>query len=306
MEKILPHLWLIIAGYLLRRLPPCPKDTALALNFYVIYIALPALIFEQVSKIQFSAQLLFPIMLPWLVVIFSATLVWGLSFLFRFDRQTTGALLLLTPLGNTAFLGIPMVEQFFGSKGVPFAVIYDQFGSFLALTTYGTLILSIYAPDHKPKLKNVLYKIVSFPPFIALILALSLKNVSYPDWLNTLFNITAASLVPVVLVAIGLQLKLKIPKNDLLPFVMGLGIRLIITPTIFILGCHFLGFKGLPVQVALLEAAMPPMVVAGSLATIANLRPSLASSLVGLGIIFSFLTLPMIFKMITTLIPAYY
>ncbi|AEH44483.1 Auxin Efflux Carrier [Thermodesulfatator indicus DSM 15286] len=304
MEKVIPFLLILIAGFSLKRLSDFPKDTALALNLYVIYIALPALIFVQVPKIQFSTHLLVPVILPWLVVLVSATLVLVLSFLFRFDRETTGALLLLTPLGNTAFLGIPMVEQFFGSQGIPFAVLYDQLGSFLALTTYGTLILSLYAPGHRPTLKDAVRKVISFPPFIALILALIFKDLGYPLWLDSFFKITAASLVPVVLVSIGFQLEIKMPVNDLLPFATGLIIRLLITPIIFILSCHFLGFKGLPVQVALLEAAMPPMVVAGAMAAIAGLRPNLASSLVGLGIIFSFLTLPIIYKLIVILIPA--
>ena len=298
MEQVLPFLILLAAGQVMRRIPGFPVDTDRSLNLYVIYVALPALVLLQVPKLVLSSELLVPLLMPWLVVLVSGSLVLVVCRVFGWSREITGALLLMVPLGNTSFLGIPMVEMFFGISEVKYAILYDQFGSFLALSTYGTFILALYGGGEKPSLGKTLRKIVFFPPFIALIVALMLRPVSIPVWLVSMLEMTARSLVPVVLVAIGFQMRLRMPTSELLPFAAGLTIRLLIIPVIFILACRVFGLTGPAIQVSLFETAMPSMVTAGALASIAGLEPRLTSALVGYGILVSFVTLPFIFHLI--------
>lgn len=298
MEQTLPFLILLAAGQIMRRLPGFPADIDRGLNLYVIYVALPALILVQVPRLILTRDLLVPVLMPWAVVLFAGLLVWGVCSLARWPREITGALLLLVPLGNTSFLGIPMVEQFFGAGSIPYAILYDQFGSFLALSTYGTVILALYGSGAKPSAGQVLKRIIFFPPFLALAAALTLHGTVLPDWLLPLLEMTARSLVPVVLVAIGLQIQLRMPKAEVLPFVTGLSIRLLVTPLVFAGICLLTGLSGPAVQISLFETAMPPMVTAGALASIAGLKPRLSSALVGFGIIASFLTLPLIHHLI--------
>ncbi len=297
MEQPLSLLLLLAAGYLLRFLPVFPAETDRSLNLYVIYIALPALILRQVPGLHFSRAMLTPVLMPWLVVLCSGLLVLLLCRAMRWPRETTGALLLVVPLGNTSFLGIPMVEQFFGSSAVSWAILYDQFGSFLALSTYGTLILAIYGGSTITP-AGILRRVLLFPPFIALLAATFLPIQTYLQPLDRVLALAAGSLVPVVLVAIGFQMRLLLPGADLMPFAAGLLIRLLLIPILFLALCRLLGLEGIPVQVSLFETAMPPMVTAGALASIAGLKPRLTSAMVGLGILFSFLTLPLVHRLI--------
>lgn len=299
MEQTLPFLILLAAGQVMRRIPGFPVDTDRSLNLYVIYVALPALILVQVPKLVLNRELLAPLLMPWLVVLVSGSLVWLLCRVLGWSREITGALLLMVPLGNTSFLGIPMVEMFFGSPGVKYAILYDQFGSFLALSTYGTLILALYGGGERVSWARTVRKIVLFPPFIALIAALALRPVAFPGWLVSMLELTARSLVPVVLVAIGFQMRLRMPVSELFPFSVGLATRLVVTPLIFIVACRLAGLTGPAIQVSLLETAMPSMVTAGALASIAGLQPRLTSALVGYGILASFITLPLMFRLIT-------
>jgi predicted permease len=204
----------------------------------------------------------------------------------------------MVPLGNTSFLGIPMVEMFFGLPGIKYAILYDQFGSFLALSTYGTFILALYGGGDKPSASEVLKKIVLFPPFIALVIALLLRPVTFPVWLESMLSMTAKSLVPVVLVAIGFAMRLRMPTQELLPFATGMTLRLIAVPLFFIAACKIMGLTGPAIRVSLFETAMPSMVTAGALASIAGLKPRLTSALVGYGILASFATLPIIYSLL--------
>lgn len=298
MEQTLPFLILLAAGQLMRRIPGFPEDTDKSLNLYVIYVALPALVLVQVPKLAISSELFAPLLMPWIVVVVAASLVLLLSRVLGWSREITGALLLMVPLGNTSFLGIPMVEMFFGPGGMKYAILYDQFGSFLALSTYGTFILALYGGGEKPTFAKTVRKVFLFPPFIALVVALCLRSVIFPYWLENMLAMTAKSLVPVVLVAIGFAMRLRMPSSEWLPFGTGLLMRLLIVPLLFILACKALNLTGPAIRVSLFETAMPPMVTAGALASIAGLRPRLTSALVGYGILGSFITLPFIFSLL--------
>ncbi|BCO07763.1 membrane protein [Desulfolithobacter dissulfuricans] len=296
MEQTLPFLILLLAGQGCRWLAVFPADTDRSLNLYVIYLALPALILDRVPGLDFSTSVLVPVLMPWLVVFCSAGLVYALAKLLHWDRETTGALLLMVPLGNTSFLGIPMVEQYFGGGAVRYALLYDQFGSFLALSTYGTVILALYGTGEKQTLASVLKKILLFPPFMALMVALFLPVGAVPGWVDRLLETTASSLVPVVLVAIGFQVQILLPRRELIPFGAGLLLRLLVVPLLFLYLCRLLGLSGTAVRVAIFETGMPPMVTAGAMASIAGLKPRLTSAMVGLGILIAFGTLPLIYS----------
>jgi malate permease and related proteins len=298
MENIILTLSLLILGMGLRRLPYFPKETGQVLNLFAITLSLPALILLKVPHLNFSSDVLVPLIMPWAMLVISALTIMMLGKFLRWQKDIIGVLLLLIPLGNTSFFGIPMVEAFFGENGIPYALLYDQLGSFLAMATYGTMVLALYGSGGKPTLTEVLLRIGSFPPFIALIFALACRSLTFPPVLVTMLNALAATLVPVVMVAVGFQLTLRLSKEVIQPLIAGLIIKLAAAPLIALFFCRLLGLSSLAAQVAIFEAGMPPMVSAGALAIMAGLSPKLAAALIGLGIIFSFLTLPLLFRLL--------
>ncbi len=287
----------LLIGIFVRRLPQFPKETGNVLNLFVIYVSLPALVLLKIPELTFSENILIPVVMPWFMLVTSAGIVLLLSKILKFKREITGTLLLMVPLGNTSFLGIPMVKAFFNEQAVSYAILYDQLGSFLALATYGSLIIAIYGHSIKPPtVKSVAKKVATFPPFIILILALLLRPFQYPAVLTEILNSLTATLVPVVMVAVGYQLTLRLEKKIALPLCLGLTLKLIVAPAIALTACKILDLKGQGAQVSIFEAGMPPMVSAGALAILAKLSPPLTAAMVGLGIILSFLTLPIIFQ----------
>ncbi len=283
------------AGMILQRRRDIPASTAQALNLYVIYMALPALVLAQMPKLTFSFDLLVPIILPWFLLAVGAVLVLSGQRLFGWSREVTGCLLLCVPLGNTSFLGIPMVTAFFGPEMVPYAVIYDQLGSFIALSTYGSLVLASYEEGSAPQVGKIITKIATFPPFLALVLAFVIRGYAYPPALAAALERIGASLVPVVMVAVGLQLKVRLPGPYVVPFGYGLVVKLLVAPLVALLGCKMFGLNSDAARIAIFEAGMPPMVTAGALALAAGLAPELAAALVGWGIVISFATLTGLF-----------
>jgi len=288
----------LLIGVGLRRLPAFPRESAAVLNNYVIYVPLPALVLLRIPGLAFSPELLTPALMPWAMLLVSACGVLAASRLLRWERGVTGSLLLLVPLGNTSFFGIPMVKAFFGDGGVPYAVIYDQLGSFPSLAIYGSLIVAIYGSGERPTARGVAVRIATFPPFLALVLALALRGVTFPAAVSDLLATLAATLVPVVMIAVGLQLSLRIRREETAPLALGLAGKLVVAPALALLACRLLGLEGEAVRVAVFESGMPPMVSGGALAITAGLAPSLSAALVGLGILASFVTLPVLFRLL--------
>jgi hypothetical protein len=213
--------------------------------------------------------------------------------LFQWDKETLAALLLIAPLGNTSFLGIPLVEAFYGSDAVGYAVMYDQFGSFFALSIYGSVVLAMFSKDSKPvTFSTVLHKIVTFPPFISLVVALCLYNFSMPKVYYDVLTPIAKTLIPVVMIAVGFQLQLAVEFSKIRAFIVGLSVKMIVAPLLAFLIFLMLGLEGEIYRVTVFEAAMPPMISAGALAIMANLSPRLTAAMVAYGILFSFITLP--------------
>jgi len=298
-ENFILTITFLLIGMALKRIPDFSDETGTVLNLFVIYISLPALVILKIPELTFSKNLLVPALMPWGMLLFSCALILILSRILKWERATTGCLLLLIPLGNTSFLGIPMVKAFFGDQAIPYALLYDQLGSFLALATYGSLILALYGTgESNPTIESVAKKVISFPPFIALILAFILKAFPYPPIAVSLLKILASTLVPLVMIAVGFQLTLQLDRKMISQLCIGLSIKLVAAPVTALFLCKTVGLEGEAVQVSIFEAGMPPMVSAGALAILANLSPALTAALVGIGIVLSFATLPMLYQLL--------
>lgn len=300
MENFIITMTYLLLGVVLRRVPRFPENTGNVLSMFVIYVSLPALVLLKIPELAFSSELLVPALMPWVMLLLTSLVILFLARLLHWSRSITGSLLLLVPLGNTSFLGIPMVNAFFGGQAIAYAMIYDQLGSFLALATYGTVVIAVYGGDDagKPGWQDVVWKIITFPPFISLLLAVALRSLTYPPVVMTILNALSGTLVPVVMIAVGFQLTIRISREALGPLGFGLGLKLVAAPLAALAICRFFGLEGEAVNVSIFEAGMPPMVSAGALAILAGLSPALTAALVGLGIILSFLTLPALFYLL--------
>ena len=285
-------LSMIGLGALFARLRLLPEESAHALNLIALYICLPAAVLRHAPQLQLDASLLGLVAVPWLLLAVCVGLVLLLARLFQWSRGETAVLLLLLPLGNTSYLGFPLTEALLGADALPYAVVYDLFGSFLMLSSYGLWVLATYGGDRRPTLREMGGRIIRFPPFIALVLGFTVMPADPPAVVAELLDRLAALLLPLVTLAIGLGIRLSLPRRELGPLAIGLGIKLALLPTLVWLGLALLPLTGDAARVAVLETAMPPMITAAALAASHRLAPRLASAMIGYGILLSLATLP--------------
>lgn len=293
MSNLLLIITCLLLGLLFQRLKRFPEQAPAALNAYVIHVALPALVLSEIPRLVISAQILLPVVSAWLVMLFSALLTYAVARWQRWSDEVTGAMLLVVTLGNTGFLGLPLIQAHLGDAALPYAILYDNLGTFIALNTFGIWVAAFYAARAQtsgavmpPWWKSML----AFPPFLALLLAFALRPFEYPLWLQELLARLSSTLVPVVMLAVGLQWQLRLERHQLGPMVFGLLVMLLIAPAFAWLLMPVLGGGGLAAKVVVLEAAMPAMISAGVLAIAHNLAPRLVASLVGYSLLLSLLT----------------
>jgi len=288
----------VLLGMLFRRIKAFPADTAQTLNMFALYVSLPAVILLKVPQMSLSGETLVVALIPWVMLLLSAGLVLAAARLWHWSRPVTGVLLLVVPLGNTSFMGVPMIQAFFGAAGIPYLIVYDQIGTMLIFASYGSLILALYGRDGATDLVSITRRALLFPPTIALLAGLALRAWPYPVALTQVLEAIATTLTPLVMTAIGFQMTWRLRPTTLAPLGTGLAIKLLLAPLCALLLCRLLGLQGLAIDVAILEAGMPPMVTASALAVAAGMNAELAVALAGLGIIAAFATLPLLFWLV--------
>jgi predicted permease len=295
MENFVLIAVFVTVGMLFRRIEAFPPQTVQVLNMFALYISLPAVILLKVPQIQLSGEALVPILVAWGALFLSALLIVTAARIFTWPRPAVGVLLLVVPLGNTSFMGVPIITAFFGEAGLRHLIVYDQFGTMLIFATYGSLILALYGKEGSISLRSVARRILLFPPSVALVIGLALLPWHYPLLAERLLQATAATLTPLVMTAIGFQISFRLKPALHAPLFFGLGLKLILAPVVALCICRLLGTRGLAVDVAILEAGMPPMVTAGALAVVAGMDAELSAALVGLGLVLAFATLPLMY-----------
>ena len=297
MDNLILLGFCFLLGVTLRASGRLPDSAPATLNGFIINISLPALTLHHVHAIQPAPGLAWSVAMPWLVFAFGAAFFWTLGRVLRLPQQTCGGLMLYGSLGNTSFVGLPMIEAFYGAGYLGTGLLIDQLGSYLVLSTVGLVIACLYAgADNGARFdwRVALAKCLRFPPLVAMLAALLLAPFDYPEPVDNLLVRLGGTLAPLALVSVGFQLRLRQLEGLWLPLGLGLGFKLLLAPlAIWALYGGLFGHHGPHFQVTVFEAAMAPMIGASIVAMEHKLNPPLATLMIGIGIPLSFLTLPL-------------
>jgi malate permease and related proteins len=223
-----------------------------------------------------------------------ATTIWVIGERLGLRRPTTGALILTTGLANTSFMGVPMIEAFYGRSYMGIGLLIDQLGTYLVLSTLG-LAVACLCSQGTASAGDIARRVATFPPLIALVVAVALAagHIAYPPVVTTLLERLAATLAPLALVSVGLQLRLSALKGYLSELSLGLGVKLVAAPLLFVLLYVWLiGVSGDLTRVTIFEAAMGPQIGGAIVATQYGLDPPLVTLMVGIGTLAAFISLP--------------
>lgn len=293
MSSIILLFLCLFIGIGIQRIDNFPKNTAIVLNQYILYVALPAMALYYLPKIQLTWDLLLPASVAWISFGLSFLLFNYLGKINNWSKKLTGCLIITSGLGNTSFVGIPIIQALYGDEGLNTLIVVDLPGTFVVLSTVGVLVATMYS-NQKGTGESIVKKMFSFPPLLAFLVGLLMIifRIDFIEPLSTTFKQLSDTVSPVALISVGYQLKFKTYGKHFKFLLLGLTFQLLLLPLV-ILGLFYflLGKTDLATKVCVIEAGMAPMITGAILASTYGLKPELSNMMVGYGIPISFITI---------------
>lgn len=280
-------------GIFLQKVKRFPTNWFKSINKFVIYICLPSLALYYIPKVVWNNHLFYPIAVAWITFIGSYLFFSFLGNRFGWSKKLTGCLILTAGLGNTSFLGFPIIQALYGDEGLKTAILVDQPGTFVALSTLGILVATLYSSG-SPNGFQIAKKILFFPPFLTFLFACFMKFFGFDFHANFQFFLKGIGslMTPLAMLSVGLQLQFDRKSKHWGFLGLGLLYKLILLPAfIYVLYVFVLNQHSKIIPVAIMESAMAPMITASILASSHGLKPRLSSMMIGFGIPLSFITL---------------
>ena len=267
MDNLLLLGFCFLLGCSLRASGRLPDNAPATLNAFIINVSLPALTLHYVHAMHIDTALIWPVVMPWIVFALGAAFFWAAGRAFKLPRATCGGLMLYGSLGNTSFVGLPMIEAFYGAGYLATGLLIDQFGSYLALSTVGILVAGLYSSGSSGfDLHGTFRRCVRFPPLVAIVAAILLIPFDYPPELDNLLVRLGGTLAPLALISVGFQMRLRHLEGLWLPLGIGLGFKMLLAPmAVWALYGGVFRHAGPAFQVTFFEAAMAPMIGTGTM-----------------------------------------
>jgi len=263
------------------------------LNAVVIYMSLPALAVLYAHSLPLSFELLVPASMAWIVFGMGCVFFHLMGKIFGLDNKTVACLCICGGLGNTSFVGLPMIEALFGTEYLGVGMLCDMAGTFMVLAIPG-IMLAAKASGQSVEGRALALKVLLFPPFLAIVLGFALQPIPYPVWFESALTRLGGTLAPLALISVGMALRFKDIKHHVRELGLGLCYKMFMAPALMLLlYVEILDLTDMTAKVTVFEAAMGPMITGGIIAMTYGLRPRLAASLLGVGIPLSFVTLPL-------------
>jgi malate permease and related proteins len=286
LEKLILILLCLLSGYLLRHLKIVKADAYKFLNVLLINFFMPAIILLQITTLKFEYKFIFPIIVAWIIfavafVFFKIIGKWQ-----KIDPKSIATLIITAGISSTSFLGFPIFEMLYGNEGLQIAILMSQLGSFLIGITFGVAIASYYSST-TPTIKDIVFNIFKFPPFIAFIVAIFLNvfGIQFTNTINYILTKLSSPYLVLALLSAGMQITLSLKEGNLNLLGLGLLYKLILAPIlIFILYKFAFIQSNFVVTISVMGAAIGSMNTAAIIADKFNLNSKLASQMVAISI----------------------
>lgn len=283
----------IVLGYLIARLSGKGQLVNKHLNFILINILVPILIFYVLltsapsSVLEIPAYLLIAVIIHLLgPVLISLRLRKS-----EIRTQTRGSLYICSTFNNSIFVPLPLVLMFIGPAGVPFVILFTLTQMILYVTV-GSVMGATFS-EKDAGWKKIAKDSFLFPPFLAALLALVLlaTGISLPEMVSSVLSFNSPLTTYLALLSVGLGVGIRFSLADIRTALNVIAARQFIIPLITLPILLVSGLSQIPFQVLLLESMMPPAILTVVYAAGFDLDVETASTTVTVG---TLLLLPLI------------
>ncbi|MCF6265823.1 MAG: AEC family transporter [Desulfuromusa sp.] len=286
---ILPVFGIILLGaFLGQRL----ELQARTLTRAAYYIFVPAFIFQAISTAEVpltsTVRMLTFIIVTHLLAVFIAG---GIGRILGRSREMIAAFVMIAAFGNVGNYGLALIQFRLGNVALPSATIY-----FVAISISAFVICVGAAGWAHGGSRGAVWKVLKTPALWATVPAVmvSAGGLEVPLMLDRMIGLLAAAMIPVMLFALGLQLREQGKVHLTTDVLLGSGIRLILTPALALLIAVPFGLSQIESTAGVLQAAMPVAILVSIIAKENDIVPDYVTSVVVVSTLASIVTLSLL------------
>lgn len=227
----------------------------------LLYVALPFITFFVLVRATLDAGAGIGIALAYVGVAIVGVLAWlAATRVLQLGPRAAGTVVIAAIMGNTTYLGLPLIAALLGSEDLGPAITFDALVSGPMFFVVAFAIAAAITTRDEPLRDRVRVFFTRNPPLLAVIAALVAPDALAPDALVDLAKAGVVALAPLGFFVLGVQLAVETrdgaPRFPPLsaPVTLVLGLRLAVAPLLL------LGLSALTVDVPdayLVQAAMP-------------------------------------------------
>jgi malate permease and related proteins len=238
-------LLIISLGYALKHFKVLNLEAGKNISKLLMYTTFPALMLVSTSRVKLESSyfLLTILCIAYIAIMLSLAFFWFKSY----DTKLRGVLTLGAGGFNVGLFGFPLIESLFGKQALVYAVMFDIGNTLMVfIATYGLGFYIANKGQKAFKFKDVLIKIASLPPFLAMCIGLfiNLCHLKISDQAYNFLEILASANKPLVLLLMGIYLKINLSKKYRIAIIKVLTLRYSVA--IFVIFFLFLILKNQP------------------------------------------------------------
>lgn len=289
----LPIFLLIILGKVLKTAKIINDEFTKTVDRYVFRIALPALLFSDLTENNvgsaFDGKY---VLFCFSVTIFSIAVLWGLTEKFMKNEEQKGAFIQGSYRSSAAILGLAFINNMYDSVGMaPLMII----GCVPLYNIFAVIILTLKGDNggKKPNMKETFINVMKNPILLSILIALpfALLNLHFPSFVNKAIGSVANTATPLALISIGASFEGKKALKKMKPTLLASFIKLILLAGLFLPLAVFFGYRNQELMALLVMLGSPTTVSSYIMAKNTGNDGILTSSIIVLTTLLSSLTL---------------
>lgn len=289
----LPIFLLIILGKVLKTTKIINDEFTKTADRYVFRIALPALLFSDLTDNNvgsaFDGKY---VLFCFSVTIFSIAVLWGLTEKFMKNEEQKGAFIQGSYRSSAAILGLAFINNMYDSVSMaPLMII----GCVPLYNIFAVIILTLKGDNggKKPNMKETFINVMKNPILLSILIALpfALLNLHFPSFVNKAIGSVANTATPLALISIGASFEGKKALKKMKPTLLASFIKLILLAGLFLPLAVFFGYRNQELMALLVMLGSPTTVSSYIMAKNTGNDGILTSSIIVLTTLLSSLTL---------------
>jgi len=297
-----PIFLVMILGGIIKKLNIIDDNFVNKANKYVFIVALPAMLFKDISqsnvKTNFDIRFVLYCMI---VTTVCFVVIWLMSEALMKDDTMKGSFIQGSFRSSAAILGLAFVQNMYSNTGMAPLMIVAAVPLY---NIYSVIVLtfkakkenengSLIAVSNSENIKKACINILKNPILIAIFLGLlfSVLNIKFPVIIDKTITSVGSTATPIALIVIGAGFEGRKAIKKIKPTMIGSFIKLILQAGIFLPIAIWMGFRNQELVSILIMLASPSTVSCYIMAKSMNNDDVLASSIIVMTTLFSSLTL---------------